>query len=726
MLQSSPSRELQLRTRSDLLFSPREDSGCVVVKDPLSLQYHLLSEEEYALLTMLRQPTSIQRLKGELEHLFFPQTTSVGELTLALGMLHRRGLLSSRHEGQGEQFWWKEQRGRRRKWIGRINPLFIRLPGIDPDPFLGWLYPKLQWLFSPVTAFCGFTIVLLSVLAMLSQADSWQSRTPAVSSMLDLTQLPLLLLAVAFAKVLHELAHGLACKHFGGEVHEMGLALFLLTPCLYCDTSDSWMLPRRQHRMLIAAAGMIVEVCLASVAGIAWCLLSEGIVRDQCFYILIACSVSTLAFNLNPLLRYDGYYILADWLNTANLWARSRAVVTGLAIRLTTGVAAPVEHGLPATAILGLLCYGLLSIVYRWFVLGVALWFIYRIASAHDVPAFGVGFCLVVGVISMVAAVRPPLQFFSVPGRLAAVRGMRVGLSGVLLGGVLLAVCYLPLPIRISAIAVVSPSDDALVFAQTTGILTKSHVVEGQAVAQGQLLVELQNEELEERAASMASRIAQVELQLQNLRRQQSLSEVAAAQLTTMTRLLEQLTQQREVIASELSLLKITAPSTGRVMLAASHGQQPMKRSTKMSTKESTDIADGFPTDAQNQGCIIKPGEVVCRIFDPDNLEITAQVEQRSIEFVQSGFPATIRLEGLAGHLLRGHVVSISSSPVNGSSEPAAENKFDVRIHLDQTADTDLQQIAVKEGMQGLVRIHSQPRSMMFLMRKWIRELFKI
>ncbi len=718
MLQSSPSRELQLRTRSDLLFSPREDSECFVVKDPLSLQYHLLSEEEHALLMMLRQPTTIQRLKGELEQTFFPQTTSVGELTLALGLLHRRGLLSSSHEGQGEQFWLKEQQGRRRKWIGRINPLFIRLPGINPDPFLGWLYPKLRWLFSPLTAFCGCTIVLLSVLAMLSQADSWQSRVPAASLTFDLTHLPLLLLAVAFAKVLHELAHGLTCKHFGGEVHEMGMALFLLTPCLYCDTSDSWMLPRRQQRILIAAAGMIVEICVASVAGIAWCLLSEGVVRDQCFYILIACSVSTLAFNLNPLLRYDGYYILADWLNTANLWTRSRALVLGLAIRLTTGVAAPVEYGLSATATVGLVCYGLLSIAYRWFVLGVALWFIYRLASEYDVPAVGVGFALAVGMISMVAAVRPPLQFFSVPGKLAAVRGLRLGLSGILLGSLLLGICYLPLPIRINAAAIVSPSDDAPVFAQASGILVKSHVVPGQSVTQGQLLVELQNDAFQERAAAMASRIALVELQLQNLKRQQSRSEVAAAQLATTIRLLEQLTQQREVIARELSLLKITSPGTGKVMFAAPRGHQ--------STTDPTDIADGYPTDEQNQGCLLEPGDIVCRIFDPDKLEITAQVEQRSIEFVQNGLPATIRLEGLAGHLLSGRVVSISSSPVGGSSDLAAENKFDVCILLDQTADTELQQIAVKEGMQGLVRIHSQPRSMMFLMRKWIRELFKI
>ncbi len=112
-------------------------------------------------------------------------------------------------------------------------------------------------------------------------------------------------------KVIHEFGHGLTCKHFGGECHEMGVMLLVLTPCLYCNVSDSWMLPNKWHRAVIGAAGMYVELVIASICTFVWWFSEPGLLNQLCLSTMFVCSVSTVMFNANPLLRYDGYYILS-------------------------------------------------------------------------------------------------------------------------------------------------------------------------------------------------------------------------------------------------------------------------------------------------------------------------------------------------------------------------------------------------------------------------------
>ena len=119
---------------------------------------------------------------------------------------------------------------------------------------------------------------------------------------------------LAVTKMLHEFGHGLSCKRLGGECHEIGFMLLVLTPCLYCNVSDSWRLPNKWHRAAIGAAGMYVEIILATIATFVWWYVEPGWIQDLCLQIMLVSSVSTILFNGNPLLRFDGYYILSDLL----------------------------------------------------------------------------------------------------------------------------------------------------------------------------------------------------------------------------------------------------------------------------------------------------------------------------------------------------------------------------------------------------------------------------
>src|SRR5206468_11742270 len=133
---------------------------------------------------------------------------------------------------------------------------------------------------------------------------------------------------LAITKVIHEFGHGLSCKHFGGECHEMGVMLLVMTPCLYCNVSDSWMLPNKWHRAAIGAAGMYIELVMASIATFLWWFSEPGLLNNVCLAVMFVCSVTTLVFNANPLMRYDGYYILADLLEIPNLRQKAGQVLS--------------------------------------------------------------------------------------------------------------------------------------------------------------------------------------------------------------------------------------------------------------------------------------------------------------------------------------------------------------------------------------------------------------
>ena len=148
-------------------------------------------------------------------------------------------------------------------------------------------------------------------------------------------------------KILHEFGHGLSCKHFGGECHEIGVMFLVLTPCLYCNVSDSWMLPNRWHRAAIGAAGMYVELVLASICTFIWWFTEPGPLNYICLNVMFISSVSTVMFNANPLLRYDGYYILSDILEIPNLRQKASTILNRKLGKWCLGLEEPEDPFLP-------------------------------------------------------------------------------------------------------------------------------------------------------------------------------------------------------------------------------------------------------------------------------------------------------------------------------------------------------------------------------------------
>ena len=234
--------------------------------------------------------------------------------------------------GQGEQLLLRRQDQRRKqRYQTLLGVLAIRFRGINPRALLDWLYPKFRWLFSPLCVAASLLLALAAVLLVAVEFQTFLARLPDFRTILAASNLPWLLVALAVTKILHELGHALACRHFGGDCHEIGVMLLVFTPCLYCNVSDSWMLPSKWQRMAIAAAGMYVELILATVCTFLWWFSEPGIFNSLCLNTMLVCSIGTVLLNGNPLLRYDGYFILADLIDVPNLSASATAAVERLA-----------------------------------------------------------------------------------------------------------------------------------------------------------------------------------------------------------------------------------------------------------------------------------------------------------------------------------------------------------------------------------------------------------
>ena len=349
-LVSSAARPLKLRVRPDLKVRRHKYQGRPfwVVKEPIGLKYYRFQEEEFAILQMLDGNTSYEELKTQFEAEFPPQRITLQDLQHFIGMLHRSGLVISDAPGQGRQLKRRSDENNKKELMGKLsNVLALRFKGIDPERLLTWLYPKVGWFFS-FWFFVGVCIMALCALALVTvQYDMFRTRLPAFHEFFGPTNWFYLGITLALTKVLHEFGHGLSCKHFGGECHEMGVMILVLTPCLYCNVSDSWLLPNKWHRAAIGAAGMYVEIFLASVATFLWWFSRPGLLNHICLSIMFVCSVSTVLFNGNPLLRFDGYYILSDISEIPNLRQKSTKILGRVASKYCLGMEQQEDPFLP-------------------------------------------------------------------------------------------------------------------------------------------------------------------------------------------------------------------------------------------------------------------------------------------------------------------------------------------------------------------------------------------
>lgn len=264
---------------------------------------------------------------------------------------------------QNRRLWRLHQAGRpsHAMWLLK-NYLFFRVPLIRPEALLARLAPLFAWLFTPRFWWGMGALTLLGVILV---SRRWDEFTHTFSGYTGAGAVLGIGLSLGFAKVLHEMGHALTAHRFGCRVPAMGVAFLVLMPVLYTDTNDAWKLPSRRQRLLIGAAGMLAELMLAAVATLAWVLLPDGPLRAGAFLLATTTWLATLAINASPFMRFDGYFLLADWLGLPNLHGRAFALARWQLRRVLLGLDDPEPEAFPPSRRRGLILFAWATWLYR-------------------------------------------------------------------------------------------------------------------------------------------------------------------------------------------------------------------------------------------------------------------------------------------------------------------------------------------------------------------------
>jgi len=476
-----------------------------VLQDPSSGRCHRLTPTAYRLAGLMDGRRTAQEIWETACEQLGDDGPTQGETIRLLGLLHTADVLRCDVSPDTAELFRRTQRRQQVEWWRRyLNPLALRQPLVDPAEFLERWVHLVRPLFSRLgaAAWCGVV-----GLALLLAAGHWSElREGATAELLDPRNLVLVWLLYPAVKLLHELGHAFAVKVWGGEVHEMGILMLVLVPLPYVDASAASAFPDKRRRMLVGAMGIMVELFVASLALFVWLAVEPGLVRTGAYDLMLIGGASSLLFNGNPLLRFDGYYVLSDAIEIPNLAARSNQYLGYLVLKRVFGLESVRQPVTARGEEPWFVCYGIAAFTYRLMVMfAIALFIAGRF--------FVVGVVLALGTLAMqvVAPVLRRASFVLTNPRLAEKRPRAVAAS---LGGLLTVSSLLfvvPFPLSTGAHGVVWPPEGAEVRAGAEGFVQEILIAPGSQVAAGQAVIRL-------RDPSLKAEVAVLEAQLRELR----------------------------------------------------------------------------------------------------------------------------------------------------------------------------------------------------------------
>ena len=469
-----------------------------VIKEPLGQKYYQFPPHVYHILKQLDGTRTIEQLIEGFHRENAPKRITRSELQQLLTRFHRDGLVISSVPGQGIELL---RRGRKNLAMERVtslsNILAIRWRGFDPERILNFLDRWVWWVFTPTAIVITLCLAAVALTSVVINMEAFQSRLPGFDQFFDPRRWLMFAGVLAVTKMFHEFGHGLSCKRLGGECHEIGFMLLVLTPCLYCNVSDSWRLPNKWHRAAIGAAGIYVEVILATIATFVWWYVEPGWIQDLCLQVMLVSSVSTVLFNGNPLLRFDGYYILSDMLEIPNMNQKSTKALTTLLGRHWLGLEIPDDQLMPANRPWAFAMYTVASFCYRWIILVSIIIFLTRWLEPYGLDSLGRGIAIFSAFGMLFWPCYKLFRYMSVPGRMHQIEKLRFTI-GTIIAAVILSVIFLiPYPHYLRCSLIMIPQSMETVYISEPGLLDQINVKSGDVVQEGDTLAVLENIDLE-------------------------------------------------------------------------------------------------------------------------------------------------------------------------------------------------------------------------------------
>jgi putative peptide zinc metalloprotease protein len=482
-----------------------------VLQDHAAGRSHRFSPAAHQFIGLMDGERTVQQLWDAVCAQLGDAAPTQEEVIRLLGQLHSADALLCDVPPDGMEVFRRHQKHERMEWRRRLwTPLAIRLPIFDPDRFLERTLPAVQPLFGPLGLLLWLAVVGTGMVLAVSH---WTDLTEdVVDRVLAPQNLLLLWLVYPAVKALHELGHAYATKKWGGEVHEIGIMLLVLTPVPYVDASAAWGFRDKGQRMVVGAAGIAVELFLGALALFVWLSVEPGAVSSIAYNVMLISGISTLLFNGNPLLRFDGYYVLADAIEIPNLGTRANKYLGYLYQRYLCGVADAENPAESPGERAWMVAYGIAAFLYRMFIMFVIILFI-----AGKFFVIGVLLAFWAVATQVVVPMGKSLSFLATSPGLRRQRG-RVMSTSVLLALALLGLAFVaPAPSWTSAQGVLWVPEEAQVRAGTEGFVERLLVPADSTVVRGQPLIEARDPFLQTRVAVLQAQLKELGAQFDAL-----------------------------------------------------------------------------------------------------------------------------------------------------------------------------------------------------------------
>ena len=671
----------------------------VMLRDTLSADWFRVSAEAWAFLGRLSLEHSVDETWHQCLQADPEQALTQEEVVQLLGQLNLSNLMAfDQHSIAGSLF--DRYRERRQGEIKALlmGFLSIRVPLFDPDRALTRALPLIRRLFSlPVLVAYG----LLLALAGKTLADHADQLMQQGSDLLAPTNIGLLYLGVLVAKVVHEFGHAAACKCFGGEVHKMGVMLLLGAPLPYVDASASWGFRRRRERAFVGAAGVVCELAVAAVAALVWAHTAPSALNALAFDVIFVASVSTVVFNLNPLLRFDGYHILVDLTGFPNLFQRSREQLRYLAERYLFRLPQARAAGETPTEGSLLALYGVASIGY-WLVLMVTVIFF----IAEQYLDLGVALAWLLGFTVLVLPLIKFGRYLLADPQLGHLRGRTIFITLLLLGSALGGLSMMPAPDRIRATGVLEAQRFRQLHSEAAGFVAELRATPGAQVQAGQVLMRLDNPELLALLRSAQQQRAQL------LAQEMRATIVATADLAPLRRQIQAVDEELAELKRQRIALEVVAPIAGQW------------NAPDLESGSGRWVARGSPL-----GTIVDGGgwrfvavlpQVSTHLFDDEVRQVEIRLRgQEHINLVTSEFEVLPfdqgQLPSAALGVVGGGDIAVSTADPHGLT--AAEPIFRINATLPERL---AERPALMHGRLGTMRITLRDKP---LLQQWERSL---
>lgn len=507
--------ELRPRLRSAVQTSRQQYRGRTwqVLTDPANNQYFRLDDAGYHFVALLDGRRTVAQAWQICNEQHGDAAPTQGEVIQILGQLYTSNLLQADLPPDASGMFDLHRKRRHREISSFLmNFLFVKIPLIDPHRFLQLWVPVVGWMFTPIGLLLWLVLIGAGLWNLAGHEEElFSSAMP--QAMLSFENMVYLYIAFAIIKAIHELGHGFSCAYFGrkngrgGEVHTLGIMLLVLMPVPYVDASSSWLFRSKWQRAIVGAAGMYVELAVAAIAAIVWANIGDetpthALIRAIAYNMIFIASVSTILFNANPLLRFDGYYILSDLLELPNLAERSRRYILYLIRRYTFGVRNLPNPAHSHAERFWLTFYAIASTIYRVLIsIGIILY----VAGM----LFIIGFLMALAAIAtwLVVPLWKSIKYLFTSPEVERTRGRAMLVSGTFAAAVITLLGIVPFPDRGRAEGVVEPVRLVEVYTDAAGFV--EHVLESglPVTPEGQPLLTAHNKELETRRRDLEARI---------------------------------------------------------------------------------------------------------------------------------------------------------------------------------------------------------------------------